>query len=216
VNLLPSKGRFCTLDCVYCPFPRSLEKVEWRLPGDVGTAVRNALHDEDVDSITVSGTGEPTLHPRFGHVLGDILSARRVRPELPVRIVTNGTTAGEPHTRRLLELADERLVRIDAGGDRIARPRRARPRGAVAGALRELSDFTVESVFVEGLGGNTGERDVGDWIALLAKLHPKHVTVTTVAEPPLEASVQRAHAATLERIAGQLRRFTGLTTTVLP
>jgi wyosine [tRNA(Phe)-imidazoG37] synthetase (radical SAM superfamily) len=216
VNLLPGNGRFCTLDCVYCPFPRSLEASEWRLPGDIGTAVRNALRDEAFDSITVSGPGEPTLHPRFGHVLGDILSARRVRPELPVRIVTNGTTVQKPHIRRLLELADERLVRIDAGGDRIERPRRALPRGELAAALHELSDFTVESVFVEGLAGNTGERDVGDWIALLAKLRPKHVTLTTVAEPPLEASVQRAHAATLERIAEQLRRFTGLTTTVLP
>jgi wyosine [tRNA(Phe)-imidazoG37] synthetase (radical SAM superfamily) len=216
VNLLPGKGRFCTLDCVYCPFPRSQETVAWRLPGDIGTAVRNALHDESLDSITVSGPGEPTLHPRFGHTLGDILSARLVRPALPVRIVTNGTRAAEPEVRRLLELADERLVRIDAGGDRIARPRRAFPRGELTAALQELSDFTVESVFVEGLGGNTDERAVGDWIALLARLRPKHVTVTTVAEPPVEASVQRAHAPTLERIAEQLRRCTGLTTTVLP
>ena len=216
VNLLRGNGRFCTLDCVYCPFPRLREAPEWRLPGDIGTAVRNALHDEDVDSITVSGPGEPTLHPRFGHTLGEILSARLVRPALPVRIVTNGTTAGEPRMRRLLELADERLVRIDAGGDRIARPRRGLPPGELAAALQELSDFTVESIFVEGLGGNSGERDVGDWIALLAQLRPKHVTLTTIAEPPLDGSVQRAHAATLERIAEQLRRCTGLTTTVLP
>jgi wyosine [tRNA(Phe)-imidazoG37] synthetase (radical SAM superfamily) len=152
VNLLPGKGRHCTLDCVYCPFPRTQEAPEWRLPGDIGTAVRNALRDAEVDSITVSGPGEPTLHPRFGAALGDILSARLVRPALPVRIITNGTTALKPEIRRLLEFADERLVRIDAGGDRISHPRRAVAHEELAAALRELSDFTVESVFVGGSG----------------------------------------------------------------
>jgi wyosine [tRNA(Phe)-imidazoG37] synthetase (radical SAM superfamily) len=217
VNLLPGNGRFCTLDCVYCPFPRAQEAPDWRLPGDIGSAVRNALHGApDLDSITISGPGEPTLHPRFGHALGDILSARLVRPALPVRIVTNGTTALKPHIRRLLEFADERLVRIDAGGDRIARPRHALPREAIAAALHELSDFTVESVFVEGPEGNTSDRDVSEWIERLAELRPKHVTVTTVAEPPLDPTVHRAEAATLERIAERLRHSTGLAVTALP
>lgn len=217
VNLLPGHGRLCTLDCVYCPFPRTQEAPDWRLPGDIGSAVRNALHEApELDSITVSGAGEPTLHPRFGHALGDILSARLVRPALPVRIVTNGSTAVKPHIRRLLEFADERLVRIDAGGDRISRPRRALSHGELAAALHALSDFTVESVFVEGPGGNTSDSEVGEWIERLAELRPKHVTVTTIAEPPLDPTVIRADAATLERIAAQLHLRTGLAATALP
>jgi wyosine [tRNA(Phe)-imidazoG37] synthetase (radical SAM superfamily) len=217
VSLVPADGRLCTLDCVYCPFPRSNGAPDWRLPGDIGSAVRNALHEApEVDSITVSGPGEPTLHPRFGHALGDVLSARLVRPELPVRIVTNGTTAVRPYIRRLLEFADERLIRIDAGGERIGRPRHSIPRAELAAALHELPDFTVESIFVEGAGGNTNDRDVSDWIDRLAELHPKHVTVTTVAEAPLDPSVHRATPAALERIAAQLRERTGLATTVLP
>ncbi len=216
VSVVPTSGR-CTLDCVYCPFPRSTEFRAWRLPGDVGSAVMNALNDApEVDSITVSGPGEPTLHPRFGQVIADVLSARRTRPGLPVRIVTNGTTATEPRVRRWLEFADERLVRVDAGGDRIARPRRAQSADAIADALRQLSDFSVESVFVEGIGGNTNERDVDAWIDQLAELHPKHVTVTTVAEAPLDPRLRRADAATLERIAARLHHRTGLAAAALP
>jgi wyosine [tRNA(Phe)-imidazoG37] synthetase (radical SAM superfamily) len=217
VNLLPGHGRLCTLDCVYCPFPRSEEARVWRLPGDIGSAVRKALNEApELDSITISGPGEPTLHPRFGQALAEVLSARLVRPALPVRIVTNGTTALKPHIRRLLEFADERLVRIDAGGDRIARPRHELPHEEIAAALHELPDFTVESVFVEGPGGNTGDRDVSEWIERLAELRPKHVTVTTVAEAPLDATVRRAEAATLERSAERLRDRTGLAATALP
>ena len=217
VNVVPGSTRRCTLDCVYCPFPRSTDAPGWRLPGDIGAAVMNALHEAPgLDSITVSGPGEPTLHPRFGQALAEVLSARRVRPELPVRIVTNGTTAQEPRIRRWLEFADERLVRIDAGGDRISRPRHPLARGAIADALRELPDFSVESVFVEGPGGNTGARDVAEWIDRIAELRPKQVTVTTIAEPALDPSVHRAAAETLEQIAAQLQRRTGVPTEVLP
>jgi len=217
VNLVPGDGRRCTFDCVYCPFPCANDGLSWRLPGDIGTAVMNALHNApEIDSIPVSGPGEPTLHPRFGGALADILSARQVRPELPVRVVTNGTTALEPRMRRLLSFADERLVRIDAGGDPIDRPQRAHLHAAVDAALRELPDFTAESIFVEGPGGNTGDPDVDEWIARLAELHPKHVTVTTIAEPPLEPTVERAKPATLERIAALLRERTGIAASVLP
>jgi len=217
VNLLPTEGRLCTLDCLYCPFPRAQRWQHWPRPGDIGSAVTNALHGApELESITISGPGEPTLHPEFGRALGDVLSARRTRPELPVRIVTNGTTLLQPRVRRLLEFADERLVRIDAGGERIARPRVKTLNEAIAAALRQLSDFSVESVFVEGPEGNANGRDVSEWIARLAELRPQCVYVTTIAEPPLVTTVRRADPATLDRIAGELRGRTHLATTVLP
>lgn len=217
VNLLPTKGRLCTLDCLYCPFPRAQLWQHWPRPGDVGSAVTNALHGApELESITISGPGEPTLHPQFGRGLGEVLSARQSRPDLPVRIVTNGTTLLQPRVRRLLEFADERLVRIDAGGERISRPREHVPHEAIAVALRQLSDFSVESVFVEGPGGNANERDVIEWIARLAELRPQRVYVTTIAEPALVPTLQRADLATLERIAAELHRRTGLVTSVLP
>jgi wyosine [tRNA(Phe)-imidazoG37] synthetase (radical SAM superfamily) len=216
VNVVPISGH-CTLDCVYCPFPRSKEFRIWRPPGDVGSAVMNALHRApEVDSITVSGPGEPTLHPRFGQVIADVLSARRVRPGLPVRIVTNGTTASEPLVRRWLECADERLVRVDAGGERISRPKHPTSPESIAAALGQLSDFSVESVFVDGPGGNTNQFDVEEWIERLAALHPKHVTVTTLAEPALDPDLHRLDAASLERIAARLRDRTGIAATALP
>src|SRR5262249_40575729 len=112
--------------------------------------------------------------------------------------------------------ADERLVRVDAGGDRISRPKHAPSSESVADALRLLSDFSVESVFVEGSGGNTNEYDVEEWIDRLAALHPEHVTVRPAAEPPLDPDRRRADAATLERIARRLHERTGLAATALP
>jgi wyosine [tRNA(Phe)-imidazoG37] synthetase (radical SAM superfamily) len=217
VSFIPPTERRCTFDCLYCPFPRARHSQPWPRPGDIGTAVANALNAHpDVESITISGSGEPALHPLFGGALAEVFSGRRGRPDLPVRVVTNGTTLLEPRVRRLLEFADERIVRIDAGGARVSRPRGNQSLDAVAGALCELPDFSVESIFVDGPACNTNESDVEEWIAQLARLRPRRVYVTTIAEPPFEPTISRADAAALERIAEKLRRRTGITTTVLP
>lgn len=217
VSLLPTGERTCSFDCLYCPFPRSRRFRHWPLPGDLGSAVRQALHrTPEIESITVSGPGEPTLHPRFGRALADVLGAREVRPDLPVRVVTNGTTLIEPRVRRLLSFADERVVRIDAGGERISRPHGGAGAEAIDAALRQLPDFSAESFFVEGADGNIAEADVSGWIDRLAALRPQRVYVTTVAEAPLEPGLRRASEATLVRIAAELRRRTGLEVTVLP
>jgi wyosine [tRNA(Phe)-imidazoG37] synthetase (radical SAM superfamily) len=218
VNLLPTRGgQLCRLDCVYCPFPRNHPLRSWRTPGDVGAAVTNALRsDREYDSIAISGPGDPTLHPEFGRALGDVLWARQQRPQLPVRILTSANRACDPHVRRLLRFADECLVRIDAGGDRIERPDHSVSREQIAAALRELPAFSVESVFVDGPAGNTNERDVEDWISQLAELRPTRVTVTTIAHPPLDPELSRADPATLERISAELRERTGIATVVVP
>jgi wyosine [tRNA(Phe)-imidazoG37] synthetase (radical SAM superfamily) len=217
VSLLPDASRLCNFDCVYCPFPRSPQHWSWPRPGNVGAAVASALRDApQIDSITVSGPGEPTLHRQFGLALGEVLSARRIRPELQVRIVTNGSTLHEPRVRRLLEFADDRIVRIDAGGERVSRPSAQPDREGLEQALRQLCDFSVESIFVEGPAGNTSPREVEEWAARLGKLKPQRVYVTTIAQAPLEPAIQRANAEALERIADRLRRSTGLAATVIP
>jgi wyosine [tRNA(Phe)-imidazoG37] synthetase (radical SAM superfamily) len=217
VCLLPGGSRVCSFDCVYCAFARGGRRPEWPRPGDIGAAVANALYREpEVESITISGRGEPTLHPAFGLALGNVLSARRARSDLGVRIATNGETLLSPRVRRLLELADERIVRVDAGGERIARPSgRARP-GAILAGLALLSDFSVESVFVEGSGGNVDADSIDAWLELVGELRPARVYVTTVAgAPAADAGVRAASSATLEAIALQLRERTGLPVTVI-
>jgi wyosine [tRNA(Phe)-imidazoG37] synthetase (radical SAM superfamily) len=217
VCLVPAGRRVCSFDCVYCTFARGGGGSEWPRPGDIGVAVANALYREpEVDSITISGGGEPTLHPAFGLALGNVLSARGGRSDLAVRIATNGATLQVPRMRRLLELADERIVRIDAGGERIARPSgRARP-GAVLAGLAFASDFSVESVFVEGPAGNVDSGSVEEWLELLGELRPVRVYLTTIGSGrPQDPGVRAASPATLEAIARRLRECTSLPVQVI-
>ena len=76
VNILPSKGKLCNFDCVYCEcgwnrdgksdnvFPR-LAEVEAALEDKMSKAYAGGV---PVDSITFSGNGEPTMHPDFAKI----------------------------------------------------------------------------------------------------------------------------------------------------
>ncbi len=209
VSFLPAERRVCTFDCTYCTF-RCDGPARWPRASDIGIAVANALHrTPNVDSITVSGSGEPTLHPDFGMALGNVLWARQVRSDLPVRIATNGATLLRPGMRRILQFADELVVRVDAGSARIDRPGPRSPLGAIVASLTQLSDFSVESVFVDGPGGNTDEESIREWLGLLGELQPRRVYVTTIAAMPVETGVRRAGPTMLETIAARVRDRAG-------
>lgn len=78
VNLLPSDGKLCNFDCIYCEcgWNRDGKVDKPRLPD--ADAVRLALEDSlkscsaegtVIDSITFSGNGEPTLNPHFPEIM---------------------------------------------------------------------------------------------------------------------------------------------------
>ena len=100
INLLPETGKICSFDCIYCEcgwnpenkknsgipnkeiFEQTLEK---RLQELKGT-------DNEPDSITFSGNGEPTLNPDFVDIIDITLRLRDLYiPNAKISVLTNGT-----------------------------------------------------------------------------------------------------------------------------
>ncbi len=90
VDIIPHK--VCTLDCVYCQLgPTTLKTIERRAyvePGPVLAELDEILSQKmQIDCITFSGSGEPTLNT----CLGDIIAGIKSRCSIPVTVLTNGT-----------------------------------------------------------------------------------------------------------------------------
>ena len=76
INLLPSDGKICTFDCLYCEcgfnsdrrthssFP-TVDEVESALILRLNEMLSQGITP---DVLTFAGNGEPTLHPQFGAV----------------------------------------------------------------------------------------------------------------------------------------------------
>ena len=77
VNILPSKGKLCNFDCVYCELGWNKDGISdnnYPRLADVSAALESRLSElstegKTVDSITFSGNGEPTMNPDFAQII---------------------------------------------------------------------------------------------------------------------------------------------------
>jgi wyosine [tRNA(Phe)-imidazoG37] synthetase (radical SAM superfamily) len=218
VNVSPRDRRVCSFDCIFCAHPRPSpdSALRWPTPGEIGSALANRSSDlADVESITISGRGEPTLHPRFGAVVAEVLAyADRVRPGLPVRILTNGSQLRRPLVRRLLDYLDQRLVKLDAARDRVNRPT-ADVSESVA-ALPELRDTILLSCFVDGACSNCDPESVSRWMQRVVAVNPRAVRIHTIQPEAATVRMWPVSQAHLRQIERELRSGWSIDTEVLP
>jgi wyosine [tRNA(Phe)-imidazoG37] synthetase (radical SAM superfamily) len=103
----------CSFNCVYCQLGEiQTHTVQRRIFIPTAEIREDLLRFApwDVDVITVSGSGEPTLAGN----LGDILTLTKRLTNRPVGVLTNGTLLTESAVRHQLAHADFVSVKLDA------------------------------------------------------------------------------------------------------
>lgn len=215
VNLAPPGYTACSFSCVYCEYakqPCPDARTEWPSPAVVGDALERGLAAcGPLDSVTISGAGEPTMHPDFCAVADRVVEVTRfLRPSVPVRVLTNGETAVRLEIRRALDRLDERIVTLDAAAQRIDRPSALAPLGAIVCGISLLRDVTLQSCFIDGVVSNIGQDSVAEWADLIGELRPARVQIFTVSRRPAARDVRPVSASQLEEVACILRSRTGL------
>jgi wyosine [tRNA(Phe)-imidazoG37] synthetase (radical SAM superfamily) len=223
VNLLPANLRVCNLTCGYCHFSRTTWRNRglvavgrWPTPDDVVSAVCARLNElrqrsERVDRLTLTGHGEPTLHPEFEPVVERLCEVRdESYPDVSLAILSNSTTADWPNVRAGLERLDERYMKLDAGSDAMLLRLNGDDRTASERleSLRGLRDIVIEAMFVEDPDGemdNTLEDAVSEWIGALEQLQPSGVHIGTMGAIPLVNRVRPASMSALVAIASRVR-----------
>jgi wyosine [tRNA(Phe)-imidazoG37] synthetase (radical SAM superfamily) len=118
IDLTPDKS--CTLNCVYCECGKTgsltLERAEYVPTQDVLAELRDYLSTHPrLDSITFSGSGEPTLHTGIGTI---IRTLKQEFPDYTVTVLTNGTLLSLPEVRADLLPADRVIPSLDAISER--------------------------------------------------------------------------------------------------
>jgi wyosine [tRNA(Phe)-imidazoG37] synthetase (radical SAM superfamily) len=210
VDLIPYKT--CTYDCVYCQIGRTaqttIERKVYAPAAAVIEQVRERLgRGAAPDVITISVSGEPTLHAGIGEVIAGIKGLT----DVPVAVLTNGSLLFLPEVRRALMAADIVAPDLDAATEEVFRSiNRPHPSLKLAEVLSGLRLFAGEyrgrllvEVFVaEGLNADDAEMER---IAAAARgLGSAQVQLNTVSRPPAESC---ARAVGRERMAELARLF---------
>ena len=123
VNLLPSKGKLCNFDCVYCECGWNKDGIAERIfprLADVEAAMEQKMSKASaegvpVDSITFSGNGEPTMNPDFPEIIDVTLRLRdKYFPNAKVSVLSNATLIGRKAVAQALMKVDNPILKIDA------------------------------------------------------------------------------------------------------
>ncbi|MBN1249978.1 MAG: hypothetical protein JXC32_20105 [Anaerolineae bacterium] len=230
INLLPADLKVCSFDCIYCHCGPTDLKVT-SVPADsdaaeafpsvhaVVRAVEKALLDyPDLDSLTFSGNGEPTLHPYFSqvafavHRLRDTLFARREGAKRPrISLFSNASRLSEPEVRGALRYIDMPILKLDAGEpalfEQINRPAEGITLEGICLALREVPDLVVQSVFVDGDISNVTDTAFSYWLERLTEIRPAAVQIYSTDYPVPIPSLRRVSPGVLRRLAERAEAY---------
>lgn len=195
VNLLPSKGKLCNFDCIYCEcgwnkdgaMDRTLPSLE-----DVAKALTEkiaSLSEEgiSVDSITFSGNGEPTIHPDFPEIVDLVLKLRdRYYPQAKVSVLSNATMLGRDKVREALKRIDNPILKIDASDDELIKLIN-KPVGTyvledVVKCMKDFDgNFVLQTMFLSSDEFDLSQQEQLDrWMDIVRELKPREIMVYTI------------------------------------
>jgi len=113
IDIIPFKT--CTLDCIYCQLgttaEKTLQRKEYYSQSEILIQIKEKLASgQRIDTITFSGSGEPTLNKALGKLIREI----KIITPIPVAILTNSTLFTDKTVRNALMAADLVVPSLDA------------------------------------------------------------------------------------------------------
>ncbi len=210
IDLLADK--ICNLNCIYCEVGPTVkltcERDFYVDPELIIAEIRQFCENPDslkqVDVVTVTASGEPTLHSSLEQILAFLKEVTGKK----VVVLTNGTTLSDQDVRRALRLADLVIPSLDSvlprSFKKLNRPANCLDLNEIVEGIISFSreypgELWLEILFV--LGINDSEEDLQALLAVLLQILPDRIQLNTVARPPLEKYALPVSLETLKTVA---------------
>jgi len=227
VNLLPTHFKLCTFNCIYCecgwtdadPFQQSefvsaadvLEMLDERLASMHGAG-------EKLDSITLAGNGEPTVHPEFPAIVdGVILTRKKYYPSAKISVLSNATRLDDPKVLEALKKVDNNIQKVDAGTEGmfqlINQPKIPITLAEVVENLKLFrGQLVVQTLFLRGVVNgvsidNTTEEEVSAWLQHIKAIKPRRVMLYPIERKTPLIGLEKVTKSELAKIAARVERM---------
>lgn len=226
MNLLPTDGKLCSFDCIYCECGLNEER---RTHSKLATREEvkealirklTAMREEGIapDVITFAGNGEPTMHPEFAGIIEDTIATRdSFFPKTKIAVLSNSTMLHKEEVFQALNKIEDNIMKLDSVLDSRIRQLNApnSPSFTFDKLLKQLCRFNgnliIQTMFLKGEfnGGcvdNTTEEEINGWIEALQQIRPRQVMIYTIdRETPVKA-LRKVTKEELEQIAERARK----------
>lgn len=223
INLMPEIGKICSFDCIYCecgwnpekknigrlPKKEVFEKVlEDRLKELVGT-------EDEPDSITFSGNGEPTLHPDFVEIIDITINLRnKYIPNAKISVLTNGTMLHKKEIFDTISKIDNNIIKIDGGTyetiKAINKPNVDFDLNQYIELLKKFNgNLIIQTCFLRGkhndfIIDNTTKEEIDLWIEHIKNIKPRKTMVYAIDRETPEKNLEKIGLNELQTIVKPL------------
>lgn len=224
INLLPTDGKICSFDCIYCECGYNaqgkgsgINKRE-----DIKTALEYKLQEmreknETPDVLTFAGNGEPTLHPDFEAIIDDTIELRnRYFPNAKVSVLSNATCISKESVFKALNKVDNNILKLDSAyTETIRLINNPNMRNYTAEQLiRNLQRFNgnliIQTMFLRGkhnnqIVDNTTEQEISAWLEAIKRINPKQIMIYTIDRQTPEKALEKIPINEMNIIANKAR-----------
>ena len=191
IDLSPGRKQ-CNYDCLYCELAaaKPVETIE-NPPSveEVVTELKAALEEHpDIDVITITANGEPTLYPFLDELIDRIDAIKNGYKTL---ILTNASTIHLPHIRKTLAKLDTVKLSLDCVTPecfrKLDRPIRSVSLERIIEGIRQFrkiykGEMVLEILMVKGI--NTTDEEIEAFNRILPTLGADRIDIGTVDRPP--------------------------------
>lgn len=226
INLMPSDGKVCSFDCLYCEAGFNAQgKGESGIPprsvvAEMLEAKLKQMHDagDPLDVITFSGNGEPTLHPEFPGVVEDTLRLRdKYYPDAKVSVLTNSTRIFDHNVAEALRRVDNNILKLDSAVESTMRliDRPASREFTVDRLIEGLRQFEgtgiIQTMILRGehdghVVDNSTPEEVDRLIEAYKEIRPREVMIYSIDRSTPEERLVKVERPELEAIAERIRQ----------
>ena len=230
INLGPNDGKVCSFDCLYCEAGFNAQG-----SGSTGLPSRDKVKKdlqeklsgmkekgEQLDVITFSGNGEPTLHPDFPDIISDVMKLRdEYYPQAKVSVLTNSTRIFTPTVAEALKRVDNNILKLDSAVEKtmqmIDRPNS--PGFTVEKVIEGLKQFSgtgiIQTMFLRGTYNgepvdNTTPEEVGALVEAYKKINPREIMIYSLDRSTPAEQLKKVEKEELLEIAKFIERETGI------
>jgi wyosine [tRNA(Phe)-imidazoG37] synthetase (radical SAM superfamily) len=191
VDLSPSKKQ-CNFDCLYCELApaKTMDAYEDIISvEEIMKEINEVLEThKDIDVLTITANGEPTLYPHLSELMDAINS---IKGDTKTLILSNAANVDDKGIQNALMKFDTVKLSLDCATERcLKRLDRAHKSIDVEAIKRGMLEFKqtftkpliIEILFVKGV--NDSEEEVASLNEYLLDLQPTRIDISTIDRPP--------------------------------
>lgn len=191
IDLSPSKKQ-CNFDCLYCELEpaktmgayEDVVSVE-----DIIEALSKSLEiHQDIDALTVTANGEPTLYPYLSELMDEI---NKIKGDIKTLILSNSANIHEAKIQEALLKFDTVKLSLDCATARCLKRLDRSHEGIDVEVIKEgmlsfkakfSNPLIIEILLVKGI--NDSEEEIEKLNEHLLKLNPTRIDLGTIDRPP--------------------------------